>query len=98
MLTKLEERGLCGLVSSTEFAETYSPLDLQADTSAYRGAIYGISSNTPRQTFNRPSNKGDVEGLWFVGGTTHPGGGTPMVTLSGMLVAHRILKNAASSG
>ncbi len=97
LLTKLEERGLCGLVSSTEFAETYSPLDLQADTSAYRGAIYGISSNTPLQTFNRPSNKSDVEGLWFVGGTTHPGGGTPMVTLSGMLVADRILKNAASS-
>ncbi|MHA7962605.1 phytoene desaturase family protein [Paenibacillus sp. CAU 1782] len=97
LLSKLEERGLGGLTASTEFAETYSPRDLQAGTSAYRGAIYGISSNTPRQTFNRPSNRGDAEGLWFVGGTTHPGGGTPMVTLSGMLVADRILKSGNHS-
>jgi glycerol-3-phosphate acyltransferase PlsY len=28
-----------------------------------------------------------VRGLYFVGGTTHPGGGVPMVTLSGKVAA-----------
>lgn len=92
---KLEDRGMEGLSAHAEFSSVYDPASLHRDTSAYRGAIYGISSNSPKQTFNRPSNRGDAEGLWFVGGTTHPGGGTPMVTLSGMLVADRIINKGA---
>ena len=30
----------------------------------------------------RPANRGPVRGLFLVGGSTHPGGGLPMVTLS----------------
>jgi phytoene desaturase len=31
------------------------------------------------------------EGVYFVGGTTHPGGGIPLVLLSGKMVAEKIL-------
>ncbi|MFD2612662.1 phytoene desaturase family protein [Paenibacillus gansuensis] len=90
---KLESAGLTGLALQTEVEITYTPLDLERDTSAYKGAIYGISSNSSRQTFARPANRSkDIDGLWFVGGTTHPGGGTPVVTASGRLVAERILQ------
>lgn len=69
----------------------YTPQDIAKDTLAYKGAIYGISSNSFRQTFFRPGNRSkDVDGLWFVGGATHPGGGTPIVTLSGRLVGEYI--------
>ncbi|NRF91962.1 phytoene desaturase [Paenibacillus frigoriresistens] len=88
---KLEYYGLAGLTHDAEVSETFTPDQLQTQTSAFRGAIYGISSNSARQTFARPSNQADLKGLWFVGGTTHPGGGTPMVTLSGQLVAEVIL-------
>ena len=38
--------------------------------------------------FERPKNRdAAVRGLYYVGGTTHPGGGVPMVMLSGRLVA-----------
>ncbi|MGO4693105.1 phytoene desaturase family protein [Paenibacillus sp. 2TAB26] len=93
ILTKLEAYGLSGLIDDSEFSAVYTPDQMQKQTSAYRGAIYGISSNTARQTFARPSNQADLKGLWFVGGTTHPGGGTPMVTLSGQLVAEAILSS-----
>lgn len=86
----LEKRGIGGL-GSAEVLERYTPADLQRDTYAHRGAIYGISSNTLRQTFFRPGNRDrDIAGLWYVGGTAHPGGGTPLVTLSGQLVSERI--------
>jgi phytoene dehydrogenase-like protein len=66
---------------------------LEADTGAHRGAIYGISSNTPGQAFFRPANQSpDIKNLWFAGGSTHPGGGTPIVTLSGTLIANEIDK------
>jgi phytoene desaturase len=88
----LEAWGLEGL-EQAEVAITYTPEQMMQDTSAHRGAIYGISSNGARQTFFRPGNRSrDVDGLWFVGGTTHPGGGTPIVTLCGQLVAEELIK------
>lgn len=92
LLETLEKRGLQGLIDSLEVKLSYSPEQLRGDTRAYRGAIYGISSNSARQTFFRPSNRGDLEGLWFAGGTTNPGGGTPLVALSGLMVAEKILQ------
>lgn len=91
IIRNLERRGIKGLSADIAAFSVYTPDQLREDTSAYRGAIYGISSNSPRQTFSRPSNRGIIPGLWFVGGTTHPGGGTPMVALSGQLVANAII-------
>ncbi|WP_046212824.1 phytoene desaturase family protein [Paenibacillus wulumuqiensis] len=86
----LEGYGLYGIRQGPVW-EHYTPEDIRRDTYAHQGAIYGISSNGPRQTFFRPGNRSrDVQGLWYVGGTTHPGGGTPVVTLSGQLVARHI--------
>ncbi|BBI33636.1 phytoene desaturase family protein [Cohnella abietis] len=93
ILDKLASLGIEGL-RDAEVRMSYTPLQLKQDTSAYRGAIYGISSNSPRQTFARPSNRGPISGLWFVGGTTHPGGGTPMVAMSGQLVAESLIKHS----
>jgi phytoene desaturase len=65
-----------------------TPIDLAQRTGAWRGALYGISSNQPLNAFRRPHNRSPhVHGLYFCGGTTHPGGGVPLVTLSGMLAA-----------
>lgn len=92
VLQRLQHLGLAG-VNEAEVSLSYTPLQLHRDTGAYRGAIYGISSNTPAQTFLRPSNRSrDIDNLWFVGGTTHPGGGTPIVVQSGQLVAERLIK------
>lgn len=55
---------------------------------AYRGALYGLSSNNKLDAFLRPSNfSRDISNLSFVGGSTHPGGGSPMVVISGLNVA-----------
>ena len=69
-----------------------TPHDLQRLTGARRGALYGASSNNPFAAFRRPHNRAaDVRGLYFVGGTTHPGGGVPMVTLSGKVAADLLI-------
>ncbi len=65
-----------------------TPADIQRLTGAWRGALYGISSNQALNAFRRPHNRcPDVRRLYFAGGTTHPGGGVPMVTLSGKVAA-----------
>lgn len=69
-----------------------TPVDLAQRTGAWRGALYGLSSNQMWNAFRRPHNRApQVRGLYFVGGTTHPGGGVPMVTLSGKVAAEMVL-------
>jgi phytoene desaturase len=69
-----------------------TPVDLARMSGARRGALYGASSNNPFAAFQRPHNRAkDVKGLYFAGGTTHPGGGVPMVTLSGRVAADMVL-------
>ncbi|WP_084146712.1 phytoene desaturase family protein [Paenibacillus wynnii] len=82
--------GITG-INKADVMQHYTPQDIAEDTLSHKGAIYGISSNSVRQTFFRPGNRSkDVKGLWYVGGTTHPGGGTPVVSLSGRLVGEYI--------
>jgi phytoene desaturase len=69
-----------------------TPRDLEHMSGAWRGALYGPSANSKWTVFRRPHNRSnDVQGLYFAGGTTHPGGGVPMVTLSGKVAADMIL-------
>lgn len=71
-----------------------TPQDIQRLTGAWRGALYGISSNQALNAFRRPHNRcPEVHGLYFAGGTTHPGGGVPMVTLSGKVAAELFLRD-----
>ena len=51
------------------------------------GAIYGTSSNGRRAAFLRPGNRGRHRGLYLVGGSSHPGGGLPLVAMSARIVA-----------
>jgi phytoene dehydrogenase-like protein len=68
-----------------------SPADLERETGAVGGAIYGEAPHGRLGTLRRPGNAvRGMRGLWLVGGTTHPGGGLPLVMLSGALVAREI--------
>ncbi len=70
----------------------FTPLHLQEMSGAWRGALYGASANSKWTAFKRPHNRcADIRGLYFAGGTTHPGGGVPMVMLSGKVASDLIL-------
>ena len=69
------------------FTEVIAPADLEARYRSPGGAIYGTSSNGRRAAFARPGNRGPVRGLYLVGGSSHPGGGLPLVTISARIVA-----------
>jgi phytoene dehydrogenase-like protein len=88
VLDTLAARGL-DVRDRVLFRETRTPADLADATGAPGGAIYG----QPRHGLTgllRPANRGPVRGLYLVGGSTHPGGGLPMATLSAEIVAAQI--------
>lgn len=86
VLNRLAERGV-DLRDRIEFTRTLVPADFDARYRAPGGAIYGTSSNGRTAAFARPDNVGPVDGLYLVGGSTHPGGGLPMVATSARIVA-----------
>src|SRR5262249_29178788 len=59
------------------------PSELAARFPGSRGAIYGLASNSRMAAFKRPANQiPGIAGLYFCGGSVHPGAGLPMVALS----------------
>jgi len=94
VLDKLERMGLTGLRESIEFEYRFTPEDLQELYGPNGGSIYGVAADKKKNGgFKIPSKSTLYDGLYFVGGSTHPGGGVPMVTLSGQLTADLIQKH-----
>jgi len=76
------------------FLEERTPMDL-ARLGAPGGSIYGYLPHGVLGTFRRPAIRGPTPGLYFAGGGTHPGGGVPMVMLSGRFAAELLMKEVA---
>lgn len=89
MVELLAERGT-DLRNRILWRELITPADLEARTRAPGGSIYGTSSNGMRAAFLRPANTSPIEGLYLVGGSSHPGGGLPLVGMSAEIVAETI--------
>lgn len=97
VLDKLARMGLEDLQSHIEFEYIFIPDDLKQLYGANGGSIYGVVTDRKLNGgFKIPSKSTLVDNLYFVGGSTHPGGGVPMVTLSGQLTADLIQEHIAT--
>jgi len=94
ILNRLAERGV-DLRQRIDFTRTLVPADFEARYRAPGGAIYGTSSDGKRAAFSRPANVGPVDGLYLVGGSSHPGGGLPLVATSARIVADLVEERQA---
>lgn len=61
-----------------------------------QGAIYGRSPHGVMASFQRPTARTKLPGLYLAGGGAHPGAGVPMAALSGKHAAEAILKDLTS--
>jgi phytoene dehydrogenase-like protein len=89
VLNTLGSRGVA-VDARVKWQEVISPADLERNTLAPGGSIYGSSSNGMRSAFLRPENTTKIPNLYLVGGSAHPGGGLPLVGMSAEIVASRI--------
>jgi phytoene desaturase len=63
------------------------PRTIESKTSSYQGALYGSSSNNRYSAFLRhPNFHQKIKGLYFSGGSVHPGGGIPLCLLSAKII------------
>lgn len=94
VLEKLERMGLTDLRRHIVVEEMWTPEDIQTLYFSNKGSIYGVVSDRFKNLgFKAPRRSESYSNLYFVGGSVNPGGGMPMVTLSGLLVRDKILSD-----
>lgn len=80
--------GLEDLESQITCEAALTPQDIHERYSVLNGAIYGLASHGRFNGAFKPSNRSsDIQGLYFAGGSAHPGPGMPMVMMSGWIAA-----------
>jgi diapolycopene oxygenase len=78
-LNRLLKTDIEPLIETEDFLD---PIRIEQRTSSYGGALYGASSNDRMAAFFRHPNFSKTKGLYFAGGSVHPGGGIPLCLLS----------------
>ena len=67
------------------------PVAIESRTASYMGSLYGTSSNSKMAAFVRhPNFTSSIKGLYFVGGSVHPGGGIPLCLSSAKIISSMI--------
>lgn len=94
IIKKIEDVLGIDLTEKIQFEETLSPPEIEIKTGSLHGSIYGSSSNNINFAFRRhPIKSKYFKNLFFCGGSVHPGGGIPLVLLSGKHASELINKN-----
>ena len=74
-----------------ETEDTLTPAGIELKTDSFMGSLYGTSSNSKWAAFLRhPNFNSGIRGLYFTGGSVHPGGGIPLCMKSAKIVSDLI--------
>ena len=94
VLARLAAGGFPDIETDTVVTDFWTPRRIERSYLAPGGAIYGTHSHGWRRAFLRPANRhARLGGLYRVGGSSHPGGGTPTVLLSAEITCELIRRH-----
>lgn len=69
-----------GLSADIEVEQVLTPHDWMAEHDVFRGATFSMAHSLDQMMYFRPHNKfEEVDGVYLVGGGTHPGSGLPTI-------------------
>jgi phytoene desaturase len=93
VLRQLARRlGLKDLEGRIRYERIVTPLDWQRQFAIYRGATFSMAHNLGQMLHFRPHNRfEDLDGVYLVGGGTHPGSGLPVIFESARISSRLLL-------
>jgi phytoene desaturase len=93
VLRRLASAGMPDLEQHIKFEVVHTPHDWRSNYNLAKGSAFGLSHNFMQVGYLRPHNRhARYRNLYFVGSSTHPGTGLPMVLLSAKLTTERIAR------
>lgn len=92
IISDLSQRIDFDIKSNLKVMQIYNPIDWQNMFNLYKGSGLGLAHGINQVGAFRPKNKDEeFKNLYYVGASTTPGTGLPMVIISSKLVTERIL-------
>jgi phytoene desaturase len=80
VLKQLAKIGMTDVESDIEYERVLSPSDWEGQYGVYKGAVFNLAHNLGQMLFLRPQNRfRELDGVYLVGGGTHPGSGLPVI-------------------
>ena len=100
VLTFLEnDFGLTDLKRSIEVLEIFTPLNFKHQRNNHLGSAWGVEPKLTQTAYFRPHNRSeDIQKLYFVGASTHPGAGVPGVLLTAEATTKLVIKDLIEEG
>src|ERR1035437_1815274 len=93
VIRRLKEAGMADIEEHIKFEICFTPKTFESYCNVTKGSVFGSLSHSIFQMgYFRPHNRHTkYKNLYFVGGSTHPGNGIPLVLLSAKLTSERIM-------
>jgi phytoene desaturase len=93
-LSKLPQVGIEGVERRIRTERVVTPADWDQGMEIHRGATFNLAHNLGQMLHLRPRNRfEDLEGVYLVGGGTHPGSGLPVIFQSALISAQLLLED-----
>jgi phytoene desaturase len=93
-LAQLAKVGITDIERRIRYEKMLTPQSWNSEFALHRGATFSMSHNLGQMLHNRPHNRfEDVEGVYLVGGGTHPGSGLPVIFESARITSRLLLED-----
>lgn len=94
MLDKLEQIGIRNIRSRIEYERIVTPADWDRNFELHKGAVFGLAHTWSQMLHLRPPNRFDeIDGMYLVGSSTHPGSGLPVIFESASISSRLLLED-----
>lgn len=97
-LDQLAELGLTDLRDRIRLEHRITPADWQTQHGIHLGATFNLAHNLGQMLHRRPQNRfEELDGVYLVGGGTHPGSGLPVIYESSRITSRLLLQDFGMS-
>jgi phytoene desaturase len=92
MLRKIAKAGFTDIEKRIRFERIITPADWDTKYEIHQGATFNLAHSLDQMLHLRPNNRfEDVDGVYLVGGGTHPGSGLPVIFESARISSRLLL-------
>ena len=94
ILRQIAKAGYGGVESRIRYERVITPADWDTRYEIYRGATFNLAHTLDQMLHLRPHNRfEDLDGVYLVGGGTHPGSGLPVIFESARISSKLLLED-----
>ncbi len=96
VLRQMARIGIQDVEKRLQFEQVITPDDWQSQLHIYRGATFNLAHSLDQMLHLRPRNRfEDLDGVYLVGGGTHPGSGLPVIFESARITSRLMAEDFA---